>query len=129
MGLAATRLMVVHWHPAVLKGLVANFGNQRDIEIVGTATTCDQALEMAAALRPQLVLMGYSMPDLGGIEATRQLLEANPFTRVVLIGTFDDADRRAQAFESGAVGLAYLGSPPADIASLVRRALTTGTAW
>lgn len=127
-GPAATRLLVVHWHPVVLKGLASYFGNLRDIEIVGTAITCDQALRLAAELRPQLVLMGYSMPDLGGIEATRRLIEASPPTRVLLIGAFDDPERRAQALESGAVGFVYLGSPPADIASLMRRAVATGTA-
>jgi len=125
-GHAATRLLLVHWHPVVRRGLAAWLAHLPDMELVGTASTCEQALDTAAALHVELVLMGYSTPDMGGIEATRRLIEAHPATRVVLIGAFDGEARRTESLQSGAVAFAYLGLPQSDMATLLRRAVRGG---
>ncbi len=70
---ATGRLLVVHWHPVVLKGLAAWMRHEPYVELVGVASNCEDALVTAAELRPDVVLLGYSTPQMGGIEATRRL--------------------------------------------------------
>jgi two-component system, NarL family, response regulator DegU len=67
------------------------------------------------------VLIGYSTPHMGGIEATRRLVGAYLDTRVMLIGATDDPKRVADALESGAIGYMLLDTPPGDIATTLRR--------
>ena len=120
MAEATIRLMVVHWHAVVLKGLAASLCQGPNMELAGIASTCEQALDNAGELHPDLVLLGYSTPRMGGIEATRRLLEAHPDTRVVLIGAMGDPERFAKALECGAMGYVLLDTPPSELVSLLR---------
>jgi DNA-binding NarL/FixJ family response regulator len=67
-----------------------------------------------------LVLMGYSTPDIGGIEATRRLIAMKSDTRILLIGASYDFGRRAQVLESGARGYVLLDTPPWQSAATLR---------
>jgi DNA-binding NarL/FixJ family response regulator len=118
---ATGRLLVVHWHPAVLKGLAAWISHEPYVELVGVASTCEDALDIAAAFYPDVVLLGYSTPDMGGIEATRRLIEMRSETRVILLGMSGGSERRAEAIASGAVDYVLLDTPPWEIATTVRR--------
>ena len=89
MAYATARLLLVHWHPVVLRGLASCLGHEAEFELVGVASTCEQALDMAAELHPDLLLIGYSTPVMGGIEVTRRLIEADPDMLVMLIGAMD----------------------------------------
>ncbi len=93
MSQAAIRVMIVDDHPVVRKGLASFLGHEPDIEVVGLADSGEQALEMAAELLPDIVLMDLSMPGMGGIEATRRLVET------AAVNPRDDAHvlRRARA--------------------------------
>lgn len=110
--------MVVHDHPVVRRGLAACLGHEPDMEVV-SATTCGKhVLDMVAELHPDLVLMQRSW---GGIEAARRLIEADPDTRVAIVSAAADAQCRAEAARSGALGVVDLTEPPAEIASVLRR--------
>lgn len=117
---ATIRLMVVHWHPVVLRGLTAFLVHEPDMQLVGVASTCEQTLDMSAELHPDLVLMGYSTPAMGGIEATRRLTEVHRDMRVVLIGAGDSPERVARVLESGGKGYVLLETPPWELASMLR---------
>ena len=113
------RLMVVHWHPVVLRGLSSFLVHEPRMKLVGVASTCEQTLDMAAELHPDLVLMGYSTPAMGGIEATRRVTEAHPDTRVVLIGASDSRERMDRVLESGGSGYVLLETPPWELAGML----------
>jgi DNA-binding NarL/FixJ family response regulator len=70
-------------------------------ELVGEAADGDEAVELAAELRPSLILMDINMPRLNGIEATRQILEQLPGTTVFLCSTYQRADLPPEAESSG----------------------------
>ena len=116
------RLLVVHWHPIVLRGLVAYLGHAPGFTLVGTAATCEEALAMAAALLPDVVVMGYSTPLMRGIEATRRLTAANPDVQVVLIGASGDVERMVGALQSGGAGYLSLDTPPSTMLDTIRAA-------
>jgi DNA-binding NarL/FixJ family response regulator len=113
------RLFVVHWHPVVLKGLVGFLNAPPDIEVVSSASTCEIALELATELSPDLVLMGYSTPVMGGIEATRRLRAAHPDMRVVLMGV-SYPERKREAISSGALDYVLLETPPSELVDMLR---------
>src|ERR1700680_352922 len=99
---AAIRVMIVDDHPVVRKGLASFLGHEPDIEVVGLADSGEQALEMALEVHPDVVLMDLSMPGMGGIEATRRLVLAEPQTRVMMLTSFGGHERMVEALKRGA---------------------------
>jgi two-component system, NarL family, invasion response regulator UvrY len=71
-------------------------------EVVGEAETGEDAVDLAAALTPSVVLMDINLPGINGIEATRRIIAAAPSTRVVLLSTYRESDLPADALSSGA---------------------------
>jgi DNA-binding NarL/FixJ family response regulator len=75
-----------------------------DIEVIGEAKNGRQAVAMVKKLRPALVLMDVSMPLLNGLEANRQILEAVPKTKILMLSTHSEEAYIAESVESGAMG-------------------------
>ncbi len=73
-------------------------------ELAGEASSGHEAIELVDQLQPELVLMDINMPQMNGIEATRQILAAHPATVVILCSTYDVRDLPADASASGAAG-------------------------
>jgi DNA-binding NarL/FixJ family response regulator len=119
-GQARIRVMVVHTHPTVCDGLAACLASEPDIEVVGTAATCGTALDMAADLCPDLVLIGRSTPWTGGMVATRFLVTAQPDVVVVILSGTAGPEFLVEAVDSGAKDYLSLDTPPSDIARAVR---------
>src|SRR4029077_20275954 len=118
---ATARILVVHWHPVVLRGLAAWIRQVPQMQLVGIADSCEGALDLAAELQPDLVLIGYSTPHMGGIEATRRLIAMKSDTRILLIGaSYNDFESRARARDSGARVDARLDTPPWKLEATLR---------
>src|ERR1700681_4285361 len=124
----AMRVMIVDDHPVVRKGLAFFLGHESYIEVVGLADSGEQALEMAQDLHPDVVLMDLSMPGMGGIEATRRLVETAPETRVMMLTSFGGHERMVEALKSGAVGYVVKDTAPADLLNALRSVAATGKA-
>ena len=93
------RVLVVDDHPVVRAGIAALVDAADDIEVVGTGSDGLEAVELAAALRPDVVLMDLRMPGLDGDEATARILAADPATRVVILTTSESDDAILSAIE------------------------------
>ncbi len=93
-----------------------------DIEVVGEASTGAEAVTLARELHPDVVLMDIRMPDLDGIEATRQILAHNrePSPRVLILTTFDLDEYVYDALRAGASGFLLKDVPPDQLAAGVR---------
>lgn len=98
------RVLLVDDQELFREGLATLLSVRPDVEVVGEAANGLEALEKAAALRPQVVLMDLRMPILNGVEATRRLRAAHPQVRVVALTTFDDDENVFEALRAGAVG-------------------------
>lgn len=91
--------------------------------VVAEAATGEEALELAAALRPQLVLMDINLPGVSGIEATRQLVESHPAAVVLLMSTYSADDLPDEAGACGARAYVHKSELSPD----VLRAVVDGT--
>lgn len=96
------RLLVVDDQPIIRRGLALMLGAEPGISVVGQAGDGQEALELALALHPDVVLMDLQMPRLGGVAATRLLAAQRPQARVVVLTTFDDDERVFEAVLAGA---------------------------
>lgn len=115
-------LLVAEDHSVMRRGLVELLSVADDLEVVGTAANGAEAIELAEELRPDVVLMDISMPDVDGIRATGAILEARSETRVVMLTAFSDRDRVVAALDAGAIGYLLKDSEPQEVLDAVRAA-------
>jgi DNA-binding NarL/FixJ family response regulator len=98
------RILIVDDHVMFREGLVALLKTQKDMEVVGEAGTVRDAVSLAEALRPDLVLMDFGLPDGTGVAATQAILSARPEIKVVFLTVQDSNERVFAAIRSGASG-------------------------
>jgi DNA-binding NarL/FixJ family response regulator len=101
---AAIRVLVADDQRVVREGLVLLLELLGGIEVVGAAADGEQAMALAADLRPDVVLMDLRMPRLDGVAATRRLRERDPGVRVIALTTYDDEHSVMEAVRAGARG-------------------------
>lgn len=116
------RVLLVDDHELVRQGLRVLLEAEADILVVGQAQDGRRAIELAKRLRPDVVLMDIAMPLLNGIEATRQILDALPATRVLVLSAHGD-EEYVERFEAlGAAGYLLKESSFEDLAAAIRAA-------
>ena len=98
------RVLIVEDHPLMREALHDAVGRETGFEIVGEAASGRQAVELALSLKPQVVLMDLSLPGMGGIEATREILKAQPATRVLVLTSSNEDASVMAAIRAGALG-------------------------
>jgi DNA-binding NarL/FixJ family response regulator len=116
------RVLLAEDHPVVRAGLEGLLGAAEGIELVGAATNGEEAVELAAELEPDVVLIDLSMPRLGGIEATLRIVETRPETRVVVLTAFADRERILGAIDAGALGYLLKDASPEELLAAVHAA-------
>jgi two-component system, NarL family, response regulator LiaR len=120
------RILVVDDHAVVREGLRAFLALQEGFEIVGEAADGEEALERAAELDPDVILMDLVMPRCDGVSAMRELRARSDSRRskprVIVLTSFLDDDRLLPALEAGAAGYLLKNSQPAELARAVRAA-------
>ncbi len=118
---ARLRVLLVDDHAMVRSGFAMVLSVEDDIEVVGQAADGQQAIELARATRPDVVLMDVQMPRMDGIEATRQLV-AEDLGHVVILTTFDRDDYLFDALGAGASGFLLKNAGPEQLLDAVRAA-------
>lgn len=113
------RILIADDHPVFRFGLKALLEAEADTEVVGEATSGKEAVALASALQPDVILMDLNMPDLNGLEATRQITEANRETGILVITMFDD-DSVFAAMRAGARGYVLKGAEGEETLRAIR---------
>ena len=116
------RVLVVDDHQLVRAGVTTLLQSEPDITVVGEARNGREAVESVEGSSPDVVLMDLSMPEMDGVEATRRIRAAHPDTRVVVLTSFSDRERVADALEAGAIGYLLKDCEPDEVLAAVRAA-------
>jgi len=116
------RVLIADDHTIFREGLAALLQAAPNIAVVGEASTGDQAVAQAAALAPDVILMDVMMPDLNGIEATRQIVEADDRVRIVMLTMLEEDESLLAAMRAGARGYVLKGADKADLLGAIEAA-------
>jgi DNA-binding NarL/FixJ family response regulator len=107
-------------HQVVRDGLKTLLEAQPDIRVVGAAADGVEAVAKAAQLKPDVVVMDISMPDMNGVEAARRIHAARAETRIVMLSMHSDAEHVYRALEAGATGYLLKNSAGSELVAAVR---------
>jgi DNA-binding NarL/FixJ family response regulator len=116
------RILIVDDHNLVAEGLEALVSAQAEFEVVGRAANGLDAVREALALKPDVVLMDMSMPNINGIEATRAIRKSLPGTHVIVLSVHPDADYVQRAMEAGAQGYLLKRTAARNLVKAIRAA-------
>lgn len=126
------RIIVADDQPLVRAGIVMLLGSEPDIEVLGEATDGQEAVDLAHAHRPDLVLMDARMPNVDGITATRLITtektDPDHLTKVLMLTTFHDDEVVYGALRAGANGFLLKHVAPRDLVTAIRT-VATGGSW
>lgn len=114
------RVLVVDDQRLMRDGIASLLEMQEAIEVVGTASNGQEALEQAVSLSPDVILMDVRMPVMDGIVATGQIRRQLPACRILMLTTFDDEEYVIDALRAGASGYLLKDLPAPDLASAVQ---------
>jgi DNA-binding NarL/FixJ family response regulator len=119
---APIRVLLVDDHAMVRRGMRDFLALHDDLEIVGEAADGAEAIERAAALRPDVVVMDLLMPGVDGIDATARIKAADPDVEIVAITSFIEEARIVAALEAGAAGFLLKDAEADELAAAIRAA-------
>jgi two-component system, NarL family, response regulator NreC len=114
------RVVLVDDHPIMRAGIRLLLENESDIEIIGEADNGMKAVEMACSLKPEIVIMDISMPDLDGFEATRRIMQRCPDIRVLVLTMYDSEEHFFEILKAGAVGYVPKKAAPTELIAALR---------
>ena len=126
--MSAVRVVLVDDHALMRQGISTILSAQPDLEVVGEASSGEEALEVVSRTRPDVVCMDVEMPGMGGLEATRRLVADPAVTaHVLMLTTFEREDYLLAALDAGASGFLLKNARPESLVDGVR-AIAAGEA-
>ena len=102
--MAIIRVLIVDDHTLFRKGLKKLLESMGNIEVIGEAKNGVEAVKQVATINPQVILMDIAMPEMNGLEATRQIHEQFPSIAIIILTMYDDEEFLKQSLEYGAIG-------------------------
>jgi DNA-binding NarL/FixJ family response regulator len=113
-------VLVVDDQSMVRAGFRMLLGGEPDIDVVAEASNGREAVDKAGRFKPNVVLMDIRMPELDGLQATREILAANPAARILILTTFDLDEYIYEALRAGASGFVLKDDPPEQLIAAIR---------
>jgi two-component system, NarL family, response regulator len=114
------RILIVDDHPVVLAGLTSMLGTQAGIEVAGSASSGEEALEMLQSKSADLLLLDLRMPGMSGIETLHAIKRAKISMRVIILTSFETDEDIYRAVQAGAQGYLLKGAPQSDMIDAIR---------
>ena len=114
------RVIVIDDHPIVRQGVRSLLSNYSDMELVGEAEGAASALELAARVRPDVILLDIRLPQMTGVELARLLCRQQPEAKILMLSSFDDQEYVTGALQAGAHGYILKSASDEMLASAVR---------
>src|SRR5438093_1373433 len=118
--MAKIRVLLADDHTVVRQGLRALLAAEEDMDIVGEADNGREAIQLVKKLLPDVVVMDVAMPTLNGLEATRQIKQAAPATKVLVLSSYGDDQYVQQLIRAGAGGYLVKQTAANDLVTAIR---------
>jgi DNA-binding NarL/FixJ family response regulator len=112
--------MVVDDHGIVREGLIAMLRRQVGVQVLGSATSGQDAIRAAQRLNPAIIIMDLVLPDMSGIEATERILALLPQARVIMLSTCHTIEHVYRALRAGALGYVVKDAPADELVQAVQ---------
>lgn len=122
LNVSSIRVVIIEDQWMIRDGLTVLADIADNIEVVGTGVDGNEAITLAAELRPDVMLMDIKMPNLDGIAATQQITDAHPNVNVLVLTTFEEDDLIQRALQAGAVGYLTKDIAAQDLADAITTA-------
>ncbi len=118
------RVILVDDHPLVLSGIRGALTSEKDIEIVGEATSGAQVLPLVSHTSPDVVLLDLSLPELDGLTCLEQVRTRHPQVKVIVLSASNDQAEVSRAFERGACAYIVKSIDTGDLAAAIRQTVS-----
>ena len=115
-----TSILLVDDHAVVRMGLTAIINLQADLKVCGEAENGEAAVRLAAELKPDVIVMDFSLPGMDGAEATAAVLKASPSSKVLILTSFGTSADLARAMAAGAIGAVTKNLSNDELSSAIR---------
>lgn len=122
------RILIADDHPLIRAGLRSLLERNGEFQVVAEAANGKEAIELASAHQPHVILMDVGMPRISGIDAAKHIVEKYPRTRIIMVSMHSDETYVLRALSAGACGYLLKASPEADVLAAVR-AVAEGRAY
>ena len=122
------KVLIVDDHAIMRNGLASLLRTRKEIEVVGDAGDGASGIRKALKYKPDVVIMDLMMPDMDGTEATRQLLQRQPETKVLIFTTFGTADGIGHALAAGASGAILKNVELPELVAAIKTVVSGGRA-
>ena len=122
-------ILIADDHSVVRSGLAAILGRKRDFQVVGEARDGGEAVAMAKALRPDVVIMDLMMPRMDGVEATRQICEADLDVKILILTSYAASADVSRAIDAGASGAIVKDADDEDLIGAIKAVAAGGTVF
>lgn len=116
------RVLIADDHPVVRDGIRAMLGTQADLDVIGEATTGDEAIRLTRELQPDVVLMDLQMPRTDGPTAIAQIRERDPHVNILVLTTYDTDSDITRSIDAGATGYLLKETPREALFTAIRSA-------
>ncbi|WP_276313790.1 response regulator transcription factor [Exiguobacterium algae] len=126
MEMTQTRIAIVDDHELFREGLKRIFDLEDEFVVVAEGRTGREAIRIAGEMKPEILILDINMPDMNGIEATKQLSVLSPETRVLILSIHDDESYITHALEAGASGFLLKEVASTELISAVRSVARDG---
>src|SRR3712207_991001 len=124
-----TKVLLVDDHDLIRRGLRHAFERDRQFEVVGEASTAAEAIRLAGALQPEVVIMDLRLPDGSGLEATRALRKNSATIGIVVLTMYAGDDQLFGALEAGASAFVPKTAPADEVVAAARHAASAPSAF
>lgn len=123
-----TRILIADDHTLMRVGLKTMLRYQQDMTVVGEATNGAEAVALAKELKPDVIIMDLMMPVLNGAEATKQILESDPDSKIIILTSFEASVDMVRALKYGARGAQVKEGPAEDLVAAIHTVIEGGMA-